>query len=76
MSLGNLPPNTEVLIKITYVSELNIESGGLHFVLPGSVASGIRERALEDVVQASTESIAVGSGEPDEVNIQVRDKQM
>mmetsp|Transcript_293 Transcript_293/g.306 ORF Transcript_293/g.306 Transcript_293/m.306 type:complete len:853 (+) Transcript_293:33-2591(+) len=37
-SLGNIPPGAEVIIKITYVSELEVDGKDIKFVLPTSVA--------------------------------------
>ncbi|KAK3097154.1 hypothetical protein FSP39_006899 [Pinctada imbricata] len=38
VSVGNLPPQATVLIKITYVTELQVEDELINFRLPGSVA--------------------------------------
>ena len=37
-SIGNLPPGKEALLKITYVSELDVQNGALRFVVPTTVA--------------------------------------
>ena len=37
-SVGNLPPGKEVLLKLTYVSELSIADGSIRFVLPTTVS--------------------------------------
>ena len=37
-SVGNLPPGKEVLLKITYVSELDVQNGALRFVVPTTVS--------------------------------------
>jgi hypothetical protein len=37
-SVGNLPPGKEVLLKITYVTELDVDSGALRFVMPTTVS--------------------------------------
>ncbi len=37
-SVGNLPPGKEVLLKITYVAELDVQNGALRFVVPTTVA--------------------------------------
>jgi Ca-activated chloride channel family protein len=37
-SIGNLPAGKEVLVKITYVTELSVEGGQLQFVVPTTVA--------------------------------------
>ncbi|XP_062607148.1 protein mono-ADP-ribosyltransferase PARP4-like, partial [Saccostrea cucullata] len=38
VSVGNLPPKATVIIKITYVTELQVEGELINFRLPGSVA--------------------------------------
>src|SRR4051812_29701888 len=38
VSVGNLPPGKEVLLKLTYVTELSIAGGGLRFVVPTTVS--------------------------------------
>ena len=38
VSVGNLPPQAIVVIKITYVTELQVEGELINFRLPGSVA--------------------------------------
>ena len=37
-SVGNLPPGKEVLLKLTYVSELSIADGSIRFVVPTTVS--------------------------------------
>ena len=37
-SIGNLPPGKEVLLKITYVTELKVDAGALRFVIPTTVS--------------------------------------
>ncbi|XP_072047176.1 protein mono-ADP-ribosyltransferase PARP4-like [Amphiura filiformis] len=44
VSVGNLPPDANVLIKIMYVTELNVEGGKLAFALLGSVAPWKRKQ--------------------------------
>ena len=51
MSVGNLPPGAEVLIKITYVAELVIEDEAVCFSLPGSVAPWTETAALKEETQ-------------------------
>ena len=43
VSVGNLPPKANVLIKITYVTELSTDGGNLVFSLLGSVAPWKRQ---------------------------------
>src|SRR5882672_4878777 len=37
-SVGNLPPGKEVLLKLTYVTELTVADGGLRFSIPTTVS--------------------------------------
>ena len=37
-SIGNLPPGKEVLVRITYVTELPVDDGRLRFTLPTTIA--------------------------------------
>jgi Ca-activated chloride channel family protein len=37
-SVGNLPPGKEVLLRLTYVTELDVDGGALRFVVPTTVA--------------------------------------
>src|SRR5262249_4791275 len=37
-SVGNLPPGKEVLLKLTYVTELSIEGGTIRFMIPTTVS--------------------------------------
>ncbi len=45
-SVGNLPPGKEVLLKLTYVSELSIADGSVRFVVPTTVSP--RYAPIED----------------------------
>ena len=59
MSVGNLPPGAEVLIKITYVAELVVEGEQIVFSLPGSVAPWKQQAALDDTTQTDVEKVKV-----------------
>ena len=59
MSVGNLPPGAEVLIKITYVSELVVEGEQIVFSLPGSVAPWKQQAALDETTQTDVEKVKV-----------------
>lgn len=50
VSVGNLPPGASVLIKITYVAELQVEGELISFRLPGSVAPWKKD-SLKEVTQ-------------------------
>ena len=53
MSVGNLPPGASVLIKITYVAELQVEGELISFRLPGSVAPWKKDTAMKDITQVN-----------------------
>ena len=57
MNVGNLPPGASVLIKITYVAELQVEGELISFRLPGSVAPWKRDTAMKDVTQVEEKII-------------------
>ncbi|XP_049451030.1 protein mono-ADP-ribosyltransferase PARP4 isoform X2 [Epinephelus fuscoguttatus] len=59
ISVGNLPPAATVLIKVTYVSELIVRDGSIHFSLPGSVAPWQQNAALNQTTQVSVEKVCV-----------------
>lgn len=59
MSVGNLPPGAEVLIKITYVTELVVEGEQIVFSLPGSVAPWKQQAALDETTQTDVEKVKV-----------------
>ncbi|KAL7384647.1 hypothetical protein ABVT39_006320 [Epinephelus coioides] len=59
ISVGNLPPAATVLIKVTYVSELIVRDGSIHFSLPGSVAPWQQSAALNQTTQVSVEKVCV-----------------
>lgn len=51
VSVGNLPPHADVLIKITYVAELPLEGEQISFILPGCVAPWTKKTALATQIQ-------------------------
>ena len=53
VSVGNLPPQCEVLIKITYIAELRVEEDAICFNLPASVAPWLKDSALAQKTQVS-----------------------
>ena len=57
VSVGNLPANCEVVIKITYVAELPIENNDIIFRFPAKVASWQSKQALEMKDQTIVPSI-------------------
>ncbi|XP_076466190.1 uncharacterized protein LOC143297656 [Babylonia areolata] len=63
VSVGNLPPNATVLIKITYVAELQVESELISFRLPGSVAPWKEDSAAREKTQDKVETYKVCCGQ-------------
>ncbi|XP_041438609.1 protein mono-ADP-ribosyltransferase PARP4 isoform X3 [Xenopus laevis] len=59
VSVGNLPPNATVIIKITYITELNMNYRTVDFKLPGTVASWQKDKALKENTQDTVEKICV-----------------
>ncbi|XP_032075718.1 protein mono-ADP-ribosyltransferase PARP4 isoform X2 [Thamnophis elegans] len=59
VSVGNLPPSTKVLIKITYITELSYENGNLCFHLPAAVAPWQQDKALNENTQDSVRKICI-----------------
>ncbi|KAJ7320166.1 hypothetical protein JRQ81_019677 [Phrynocephalus forsythii] len=59
ISVGNLPPSTKVLIKITYVTELSFENGCLSFHLPAAVAPWQQDKGLNENTQDSVWKVPV-----------------
>ncbi|CAG5134171.1 unnamed protein product, partial [Candidula unifasciata] len=51
VSVGNLPPGATVLIKITYVAELQVEGDNISFSLPAAVAPWKETSALKQSTQ-------------------------
>ena len=41
-SVGNLPPGKEVLLRLTYVTELAVAGNGLRFTIPTTVSPRLR----------------------------------
>uniref|UniRef100_UPI00398E7C2A protein mono-ADP-ribosyltransferase PARP4 isoform X2 n=1 Tax=Pristiophorus japonicus TaxID=55135 RepID=UPI00398E7C2A len=64
ISIGNLPPNANVIIKITYITELSVDCEYISFLLPGSLTSQQRGKALQEETQESLEKINVKEQEP------------
>ncbi|XP_053376593.1 uncharacterized protein LOC123533425 [Mercenaria mercenaria] len=59
VSVGNLPPKSDVLIKITYISELQVQGEAITFNIPASVAPWLRDGALSQKTQTTTDSVKV-----------------
>ncbi|XP_077197749.1 protein mono-ADP-ribosyltransferase PARP4 isoform X2 [Paroedura picta] len=59
VSVGNLPPSTRVLIKITYITELDYVFQHLSFCLPAAVAPWQQDKALNENTQDTVKTVAV-----------------
>ncbi|NWH79028.1 PARP4 polymerase, partial [Piaya cayana] len=46
ISVGNLPPNSTVVIKITYITELSFQHGSITFHMPASLSPWQQDKAL------------------------------
>uniref|UniRef100_A0A803T0M7 Poly [ADP-ribose] polymerase n=1 Tax=Anolis carolinensis TaxID=28377 RepID=A0A803T0M7_ANOCA len=59
VSVGNLPPSTKVLIKITYVTELNYDYGRFSFHLPAALTPWQQDKALNENTQDAVRKVAI-----------------
>lgn len=59
VSVGNLPPRAKVLIKITYITELSIQSPVAVFFMPATVAPWQQDKALNENLQDTVEKVYV-----------------
>ncbi|XP_052589085.1 LOW QUALITY PROTEIN: protein mono-ADP-ribosyltransferase PARP4 [Peromyscus californicus insignis] len=59
VSVGNLPPRAKVLIKITYITELSIQSPVAIFFLPATVAPWQQDKALNENLQDTVEKVCI-----------------
>ncbi|XP_038059035.1 uncharacterized protein LOC119730290 isoform X2 [Patiria miniata] len=59
VSVGNLPPMTTVVIKITYVAELSVDGDKILFALPGSVAPWRKDAAFAQETQTDVTTVKV-----------------
>ncbi|XP_063743536.1 protein mono-ADP-ribosyltransferase PARP4 isoform X2 [Eleginops maclovinus] len=59
ISVGNLPPNATVLIKVTFVSELIVTDGMIIFYLRSNVAPWQESAALNQTTQVTVEKVCV-----------------
>ncbi|XP_033002167.1 protein mono-ADP-ribosyltransferase PARP4 [Lacerta agilis] len=59
VSVGNVPPSTKVLIKITYITELSYENECLAFHLPAAVAPWQQDKALNENTQDSVRKVSI-----------------
>ncbi|XP_064413950.1 protein mono-ADP-ribosyltransferase PARP4 isoform X2 [Latimeria chalumnae] len=61
VSVGNLPPNATVLIKITYITELSVNWHNIEFFLPGTVAPWQQDKALNENTQETVEKVCINT---------------
>ncbi|XP_051051583.1 protein mono-ADP-ribosyltransferase PARP4 [Phodopus roborovskii] len=59
VSVGNLPPRAKVLIKITYITELSIQSPVAVFFMPATVAPWQQDKALTENLQDTVEKVCI-----------------
>ncbi|XP_068936622.1 protein mono-ADP-ribosyltransferase PARP4 isoform X2 [Petaurus breviceps papuanus] len=59
VSIGNLPPQAKVLIKITYITELSFHHGCANFFMPATVAPWQQDKALNENLQDTVEKVCV-----------------
>ncbi|KAM6416635.1 protein mono-ADP-ribosyltransferase PARP4 [Pluvialis apricaria] len=64
ISVGNLPPNSTVVIKITYITELSFQHGCITFHLPASVAPCQQDKALNENTQDTIKKVCVKQVKP------------
>ena len=62
VAVGNLPPKATVVIKITYVTELQVEASDLKFSIPGAVAPWSVENVKTDTLQSTVKSVLLNNG--------------
>ncbi|KAI0229496.1 Protein mono-ADP-ribosyltransferase PARP4 [Lamellibrachia satsuma] len=71
VSVGNIPPKASVLIKITYVAELQVDGEKICFSVPSNVAPWSKQKAFDDVTQTGLTTVNVDKEIQNEVTIQV-----
>ncbi|XP_065586155.1 protein mono-ADP-ribosyltransferase PARP4 [Cyrtonyx montezumae] len=59
ITVGNISPNSTVLIKITYITELRCQNGCITFHMPASVSPWQQDRALNENTQDTIKKICV-----------------
>ncbi|XP_053944280.1 protein mono-ADP-ribosyltransferase PARP4 [Cuculus canorus] len=63
ISVGNLPPNSTVVIKITYITELSFQHGSITFHLPASLSPWQQDKALNENTQDTVKKVCVKQAE-------------
>ncbi|KAI6659080.1 Poly polymerase 4 [Oopsacas minuta] len=72
VSVGNLPPGANVLIKITYVAELMMEGDSVLFNLPGSVAPWHTGTALDPLTQSEVGTVKIRDQHAGKTSLQLK----
>ncbi|XP_030058252.1 protein mono-ADP-ribosyltransferase PARP4 [Microcaecilia unicolor] len=62
VSVGNLPAEATVLIKITYITELSMQHGSVCFHIPAAVAPWQQDKALKENTQDTVEKVYIKEG--------------
>ncbi|XP_061196330.1 uncharacterized protein LOC133204592 [Saccostrea echinata] len=70
VSVGNLPPKSEVLIKVTYITELKVEGDSIALTIPATVAPWVKESALAQ--QTQSESTVLHISDPMDCQISLQ----
>ncbi|XP_060075894.1 uncharacterized protein LOC132555562 [Ylistrum balloti] len=71
VSVGNLPPKSDVLIKITYITELQVEGESIAFRVPSSVAPWVKDTALAQATQFDLDMLRIQDGDRSSLSLQV-----
>ncbi|KAM6317090.1 LOW QUALITY PROTEIN: protein mono-ADP-ribosyltransferase PARP4 [Aegotheles albertisi] len=64
ISVGNLPPNSTVVIKITYITELSFQHGRITFHMPASMSPWQQDKALNENTQHTIKKVRVKQVKP------------
>ncbi|XP_074996075.1 protein mono-ADP-ribosyltransferase PARP4 isoform X2 [Calonectris borealis] len=64
ISVGNLSPNSTVVIKITYITELSFQHGCITFHMPASVSPWQQDKALNENTQDTIKKVCVKQVKP------------
>ncbi|KAM8977640.1 protein mono-ADP-ribosyltransferase PARP4 [Pelodytes ibericus] len=62
VSVGNLPPKATVIIKVTYIMELEPVYNSVHFKIPGTVALWQKDKALKENTQDTVTKVGIEEG--------------
>ncbi|XP_063286045.1 protein mono-ADP-ribosyltransferase PARP4 [Pelobates fuscus] len=62
VSVGNLPANATVIIKITYITELSIQNDNCQFEIPGDIAAWQKDKTLNENTQDTVSRVGIKEG--------------